>query len=158
MMYLWVIRCFSVSLVVGGAGGVATFILTADQWANQNNVDIFHNIIVSVLYLLAVSTGLALWKKRNYGKIGAAILFSFQTPIFSSTFLSYEWFTGISIKLVNLKGRFDLTIDLGGADNFHLVSEFVGMVYGINLFAACAAGYLLFNYSKSCSENKKLVR
>lgn len=143
MKYLWVSRLFAAALIFGGAGGTAISILSACQLSSRNGMDFFSAVALVALYFFTVVIGIALWKNKYYGTIWAAILFALQVPVFSSPTFSYEWFTGVTIKFVVSKGAGGWSIELGGADNFHLQSDALGMAYGGNVFAVAAVVCLL---------------
>lgn len=154
--WLWVSRFFATALIFGGLGGTAISIVTAYQLSHQSWVKPFTGAALTALYLFVVVIGVALWRNKHYGKTWAAILFALQMPIFSSPALSYEWFTGMSIKFVSSNGNYGWLFELGGSDTFHLQSDAVAMAYGCNVFAACALIYLLIIRAKNSFTPKPL--
>jgi hypothetical protein len=143
-------------LVLGGVLGFAIIaylavLLVRTRW-------IYGLMAVALLLLFAWSalTGIRLWRGQRRGLRWAIILFAMQIPILSVPGLSYEYYTGVSLKIMG--GHVDKTVSLslGANGNVQLLDPRTDLAYGLNLFALAATTYLLARRRRFATADAKL--
>ena len=97
------------------------------------------------LFVWSVIAGIRLWRGEPKGWKWATILFALQIPIFTVPGLSYEFYTGLSLKVVGGDTTGNLGLNFGAYADFHLSTQVDGLIYGVNVVALIALIYLLMN-------------
>lgn len=136
-------RVLALLLMAGGLLGVGLSAVMSARFLRMHWV---YGVLFAALLLLFAWTALAgfrLWRGEPRGWKSATILFAMQVPILTVPGLSYEYYTGLALRLVG--GHVDkaLTLSLGSNGNFYLDTRIHDWVYGINLFGLVATVYLL---------------
>jgi len=136
-------RALALLLLVGGVLGIVTAIMVGQRLLRAHWI--YAIIIAAFIYLFAWSalTGFRLWRGDPRGWKWATILFAMQVPVLTVPGLSYEYYTGISTKIMggHVGKHFDFS--LGANAQFYLDTRIVHLLYGVNLFALAATVYLL---------------
>jgi hypothetical protein len=96
-----------------------------------------------LLFIWSVIAGIRLWRGEPKGWRWATILFALQVPVLTVPGLSYEFYTGLALKIVGGDVATNVGLDFGANANFYLGTEITGLVYGVNLVAVAALIHLL---------------
>jgi len=75
---------------------------TADESAIERSSPIASLIALPLvlLFVWSMFTGFHLWRGHNSGRKWATILFAMQIPILTVPGFSYEYYTGLSVKVI----------------------------------------------------------
>ena len=126
-------------LMVGGAVGIAAALYVSPQLFRQHWL---YGLLMAIFVLAFAWTALAgfrLWRGERRGWKWATILFAMQIPVLTVPGMSYEFYTGLTLKLMGGNADKTLEFGLGSNLNFYLDTTITDLVYGINLFALLAA-------------------
>jgi hypothetical protein len=137
-------RVLAVVMIIGAVLGIGLSLLMAYRFVPVHWV--YGVLVAAFLLLFAWSgvTGLRLWGGDARGWKWAVILFAMQIPVLTIPGLSYEYFTGIALKLMGGNTTQTFTFSLGANASFYLDTAITDLVYGVNLFAVGAVIYLLW--------------
>ena len=138
------VRFLALLLVVGGLVGIGTSVFMGYGFLPQHWV---YGVIVAaflVLFVWSLIVGVRLWRGDPRGIKWSKILFSCQVPILTVPGFSYEYFTGVSIKIVGGEVDSNVALNLGAGAEFFLDTRITSLVFGINIFAVLALVYLFF--------------
>ena len=142
MMYLWITRFFASALILGGAIGGLLSAMAFPQTVGQGLAASAALALGGLLYVSALVMGVGLWKRRQYGIVGAPILFALQVPILSGPGFSYSWFTGAAATYLTGTNTQRWAFEVGASDTLSFASAGTEWAYGINIFALVAAACL----------------
>jgi hypothetical protein len=138
-----VAKLLAALLVVGGVTGIGLALWMGYQFIQ---IQIGFIVLAAAFMALFVWSGIAgirLWRGEAKGWKWAAISFALQIPVLTVPGLRYEFYTGLSLKLVGGNVKSPFGFNLGAGLEFYLNTEITGLVYGANLFAIAALIYLL---------------
>lgn len=136
-------RVLALLLMVGGLLGVGLSVVTLARFLRMHWV---YGVVFGAILVLFAWTALAgfrLWRGEPRGWKSATVLFAMQVPILTVPGLSYEYYTGLALRLVGGHVDKGLTLSLGSNGNFYLDTRIHDWVYGINLVGLAATVYLL---------------
>lgn len=136
-------RALAVLLVVGGAVGIGIALFVGYQLAQANWAYAGFMVLLLALFAWSALTGLRLWRGDPRGHKWAVILFAAQIPVLTVPGFSYEYYTGLAIKLVGGDVEGALSFGLGATANVFVGAGTEGLVYGINLVAIAGLALLL---------------
>lgn len=133
----------AVLLIIGGLLGVGIAC-----WMGYQFIQIHWIYIVLVALFLAVFiwsaiAGVRLWRGEAQGWKWATILFAMQIPVLTVPGFSYEFYTGLALRLVGGDVQNVFSFSLGANANIYLGTSITGLVYGINVLAVAALMYLI---------------
>ena len=137
------VRFLAVLLGVGGLLGIGLGLYLGYQYLQQHWIFIF--LVAAFLAVFAWSTlaGARLWRGDERGWKWAIILFVAQIPVLTVPGFSYEFYTGLAIKLLGGNVENNFPLGFGTSINVYLDVRINDLIYGVNLFALGAAVYLL---------------
>jgi len=130
-------------LVVGGVLGVGISVYMAYTFVQQHWIYLVLVATFVALFVWTALTGIRLWRNDPRGWKWGKILFAAQIPVLTVPGFSYEYYSGIAIKVLGGQVDSHFNMALGANANFYLDTRITGLVYGINLFATLALIYLL---------------
>jgi len=136
-------RALAVVMIIGGVLGIGVSFYMAYRFVPVHWV---YSLLVAVFFLLfawSTLTGLRLWRGDARGWKWAVILFAMQVPVLTVPGLSYEYYTGIALKVMGGNATNTFLFGLGANANFYLDTGITDLAYGVNLFALGAVAYLL---------------
>lgn len=136
-------KALAVVLVVGGVVGVGLAIWMGVQFIPAHWV---YSLFVAAFLVLFVGSGIAgvlLWRGKANGRKWSTILFAMQIPVLTVPGMSYEIYTGLSIKAFGGDPGPSFAFNLGANANFYLDTNIASTIYGVNIFALGAFIYLL---------------
>lgn len=136
-------KVLAVVLVVGGAAGVGLAIWMGVQFISAHWVNSLFVAAFLVLFLGSGIAGVLLWRGRANGRKWSTILFAMQIPVLTVRGMSYEIYTGLSIKAFGGDPGPSFAFNLGANANFSLDPNIASTIYGVNIFALAAFIYLL---------------
>jgi len=136
-------RLLAIMLVVGGVLGVGIAFWMGYQFVRVHWVYLVLVVAFLLLFIWCVSAGIRLWRGDPKGWKWATILFAMQVPVVTVPGLSYEFYTGLALKIVGGDVDSNIGFNLGANANFYLSTDVKGLVYGVNLVALAAVIYLL---------------
>jgi hypothetical protein len=135
-------------LIVGGALGIALTLWLDISLLSSERVRVFSSSTAItgafiVLYGWGVWTGIDLWRGRRQAITMAQVLFAMQIPVLNVLGFSYEFHTGLAIRIMVLGGaNLNFNFQLGSSFNFYISSQVPGTAIGVNLFALAILIYL----------------
>jgi hypothetical protein len=96
------------------------------------------------VFAWSVLTGVRLWRGDRRGWKWGLILFMAQIPVLTVPGMSYEFYTGIAIKVMagHIEDHFQM--GFGTYVNAYLDTRITDLNYGVNLFAVAAALFLFW--------------
>ncbi len=100
-------------------------------------------IATALLFLFAALTGIRLWRGDPRGAKWASILFALQIPVITLRHFDYEFFTGLTLKIVRAQGNWDSDFLLGSSLNVMFDEQPTSPRFGINAIALLALLLLL---------------
>lgn len=138
-------RFLAIMLIGGGVAGIAVAF-----WMGYNFIQVHWVYIVLVaaflaLFVWSTIAGVRLWRGEPKGWKWATILFALQVPVLTVPGISYEFYTGLALKIVGGDPGGNFAFGFGANANFYLGTEITGLVYGVNLIGLVAFIYLLWN-------------
>ncbi len=132
------IRVLSVLLSVGGVVGIGIALFMAYRLVAQHWLYGVLSLLFAALFVYATYVGIQLWRFRTGSWKRALILFLAQIPVFTLPGITYEWYTGISFKLMGGKVDKSTVLELGSSFNFYLDTRITDIAYGVNVVAILA--------------------
>lgn len=109
------------------------------------------------LFVWSVIVGLRFWRGESSGSKWATVLFAMQIPILTVPGMRYEYYTGIAIELMGGYAAKRFTLEFGSQASMWLGTGISGLIYGVNLFALAAVGYLLVRRMKYGSAEGQMI-
>lgn len=140
-----VARFLAVLLAVGGVAGIGVSAWMGYTFVQTHWIYILFAGALAALFVWSVNAGVRLWRGEPKGWKWATILFALQVPILTVPGLSYEFFTGLAVKIVGGGPELNFAFNFGANANFYLSTETTGLLYGVNVVAILALIYLLRN-------------
>lgn len=137
------VRFLALVLGLGGLLGVGLAFYMGYTFLQQHWVYAFLVGAFIAVFVWCSVTAARLWRGDPSGWKWALILFAAQIPVLTVPGLSYEFYTGLAIKIVGGNVEDHFPIGLGTNINAYLDVRITDLVYGINLFALGAVIYLL---------------
>ena len=95
-------------------------------------------IAITLLFLFAALTGIRLWRSDPRGAKWASILFALQIPVMTLRHFDYEFFTGLTLKIVRAQGIWDSDFLMGSSLNLMFDEQPTSPRFGINVIALLA--------------------
>ena len=135
-------RILSILLSVGGVLGIGIALFSAATMAKQHWLYGAMMVLFAVLFAYATYAGIQLWRNRSGSLKRALILFLTQVPVFTFPGITYEWYTGLSYKLMGGQVVKSSILGLGSSFNFFLDVGITDTAYGVNVIAILAAAFL----------------
>jgi hypothetical protein len=104
-------------------------------------------LVAGFLALFAWSTiaGVRLWRGEPKGWKWATILFVLQIPVLTVPGVSYEFYTGLALKIFGGETVHNFGFNLGASVDLNFGTDVTGLIYGVNIVAIAAVIYLLRN-------------
>jgi hypothetical protein len=136
-------KLLAVMLAIGGVLGIGLAIWMGYQFVPVHWIYIVLVVAFLLLFIWSVIAGIRLWRGEPKGWKWATILFALQVPVLTVPGLSYEFYTGLALKIVGGDVETNVGLDFGANANFYLGTEITGLVYGVNLVAVAALIYLV---------------
>ena len=142
------IRFIAFLLIAGGIVGVGIAVWLGLQTSSQQPAFAFYALVSAAIFVWSSWKGISLWKGKPDGYKWAKILFAAQIPALTLPNFSYEFYTGLSFRLMFGQVDSNVGFNLGSSINFYVSPEIQGTVFGINLIAIIVLVYL-FKVSRS---------
>jgi hypothetical protein len=137
-------RALAALLIAGGVVGIGIALLVGFQLARANVAYAGLMLLLLALFAWSALTGIRLWRGDPRGFKWAVILFAAQIPVVTLPGFTYEYFTGIAIKLVGGDVESALSFGIGATANVFVGTEAAGVAVGVNLAAIAALALLLW--------------
>lgn len=137
------VRFLALLLIAGGILGIGLGLYMGYTFVQQHWVYLLLVVGFVVLFSWTTLTGLRLWRNEERGWRWAKILYAAQIPVLTVPGFSYEYYTGIAIKLMGGQADNFLNLGLGASANLYLDTRITGLIYGVNVFAVLALVYLV---------------
>lgn len=135
-------KALAILLILGGVLGIGISFYMAYQFLQVHWIYLVLVAAIMSLFTWTAITGLRLWHGEPRGWKWATILFAAQIPVLTVPGLSYEYYTGLAIKLVGGNVDSPFSLGLGAYANLYLDTRITDLIYGVNLFAVGAVIYL----------------
>jgi hypothetical protein len=139
-------RALAVLLVSGGLLGISTGVILGLQLLAVSLLMILPVSMLLAVNLWAVVAGIALWRGTargwKWGWKWGSICYAMQIPILAIHGASYEFFTGLALKLMGGEVDKHLSLQFGATFDFFSDITSTSLFYGINLLAVMALIYL----------------
>ncbi|PTQ70622.1 hypothetical protein [Pseudomonas sp. GV071] len=135
-------RALAVLLVSGGLLGISTGVILGLQLLAVSLLMILPVSMLLAVNLWAVVAGIALWRGTARGWKWGSICYAMQIPILAIHGASYEFFTGLALKLMGGEVDKHLSLQFGATFDFFSDITSTSLFYGINLLAVMALIYL----------------
>lgn len=148
------IRLVSVLLTVGGLLGIGIALFTAVSMAKQHWLYGAMMVCFALLFAYATYAGIQLWRDQAGSLRRAWILFLTQIPVVTFPGITYEWYTGVSFKLMGGQVEKSTLLGLGASFNFYLDTRITDTSYGVNLIAVLATAFLFMARPNPSIERK----
>jgi len=110
-------------------------------------------IASALLFLFTALTGIRLWRGDPRGAKWAAILFALQIPVITLRRFDYEFFTGLTLKIVREQGSWDSNFLLGSSLNILFDEQPTSPRFGVNVIALLAL--LLLSVTNTVSREQR---
>jgi hypothetical protein len=137
-------RIIAIFLVFGGLLGLLSLVMMRAHLAEQHqSLPVLASALSIALFAWGILTGVALWRATPRGLTWAKILLALQVPVFHVGRLTYEFSTGFSFRVMIGSTNRYIGGDIGSSLNFWLSPESLGFMFGINIVAVVALGYLI---------------
>ncbi|MBS1721845.1 MAG: hypothetical protein JSS66_02435 [Armatimonadetes bacterium] len=135
-VYRWT-RLVTIFMLVGG-GSIGLFGIAAGAVQSNEPSDVYWLILVlgTLLFLFFLSAGLFL-ADNPAKKVPALVALAFQIPVFGSPVFGYRIYSGLSVTIGVIGGRFDLHWSFGGKFLVWFAEE-QPLSFAINLIALFA--------------------
>jgi hypothetical protein len=131
-------------LLVGGALGIGLSLYLATLVLRSGPIASLIALPLVLLFVWSMFTGFRLWRGHNSGRKWATILFAMQIPILTVPGFSYEYYTGLSVKVIGGHVDRPVAFSLGSNGNLQVFDPRVtDSAYGLNLFGLAATAYLV---------------
>jgi len=143
------VRFLAALLGVGGLFGIGLGLYMGYQYLQQHWVFIFLVAAFVAVFAWSTLTGARLWRGDARGWKWAIILLIAQIPVLTVPGFSYEFYTGLAIKLLGGNVQNNFAMGFGTSINVYLDVRINDLIYGVNLFAFGAAIYLLYKKPNS---------
>jgi hypothetical protein len=131
-------------LMVGGALGIGVSLYMAALLLRTQLIASFIAWPLVLLFVWSILTGFHLWRGQSSGRRWATILFAMQIPILTVPGFSYEYYTGLSVKVIGGHVDKPVSFSLGSNGNLQVFDPRVtDFAYGLNLFGLAATAYLV---------------
>lgn len=137
------IRLIAILLIVGGIFGIGLAVWLGLQASSQQPAFAFYGLVFGAVFAWSAWKGISLWKGRPDGYKWAKILFAAQIPILSLPYFAYEFYTGLSLRLIFGQVNSNIGFGLGSSIEFYVSPEIRNTVFGINLIALIVFVYLV---------------
>lgn len=132
------IKFLAALLVLGGIVGAGLSALSGYAVARMHLGASAVLIASALLFLFAALTGIRLWRDDPRGAKWASILFALQIPVITLRRFDYEFFTGLTLKIVRAQGTWDSNFLLGSSLNVMFDEQPISPRFGINVIALSA--------------------
>lgn len=138
-------KILAVLLMGGGlfGAGLCLFALPSFLLMSRFFLGLFF-ILFAAIFLWSAFVGFRLWRNESGAWKWATLLFATQIPILSNSALAYEFFTGLSIKILYGSGMARFGFNAGAGFEVNIGSAVESVTFGVNVFAICAVLYLIF--------------
>jgi hypothetical protein len=130
-------------MIVGGVVGIGLSIWMALQTSGQQPAFAFYALVFSAVFGWATWKGVSLWRGKPDGYKWAKILFAAQIPTLSVPYFSYEFYTGLSIRLMFGDVTSNIGFNIGSSIEFYVSPAIQNTVFGVNIVAIVILAYLL---------------
>lgn len=130
-------------LTVGGVLGVGISVYLAYTFVQQHWIYIVLAAAFGALFVWTTLTGIHLWQNKPRGWKWGKIVFAAQIPVLTVPGFSYEYYSGIAIKVLGGQADSHFKMEVGANANFYLDTRITDLMYGVNVFALLAFVYLL---------------
>ena len=138
------VRFLAVLLAIGGMVGVGLSFYLGYLSLQQHWVFLFVVGFFVVVFAWTLITGFRLWRGDERGVKWAKILFAAQIPVLTVPGLNYEYYAGLSMKLLAGEVKEHFALGLGASGTLYLDTRITDWIYGVNIFAVIALTYLLY--------------
>jgi hypothetical protein len=138
-----IVKVLAFLLVVGGLLGIGISVYMGYTFVQQHWIYLVLVVGFAALFVWTVLTGIRLWQNDPRGWRWGKILFAAQIPVLTVPGFSYEYYSGIAIKILGGQVDDHFKMALGANANLYLDTRITDLFYGINLFALFALIYLL---------------
>ena len=112
----------------------------------------------ALLFIFSVLTGIRLWRGDPRGVKWAAILFALQISVITLRHFDYEFFTGVSVKIMHAEGIWDTNSAVGSSLNLMFYELPTSPRFGINVIALLALVFLAATNTTSRVEGFNTTR
>lgn len=143
------VKALAALLIVGGVVGIGIALLVGFQLAQANIAYAGLMLLLLALFAWSALTGIRLWRGDPRGFKWAVILFAAQIPVLTLPGFTYEYYTGIAIKLIGGDVENALSFGIGATANVFVGTEAAGVAAGVNLVAIAALALLLWRRPRS---------
>lgn len=140
-------------LTAGGFLGIGISVYLGYTFVQQHWIYIVLVAVFAALFVWTTLTGIRLWRNDPRGWKWGKILFAAQIPVLTVPGFSYEYYSGIAIKILGGQTDSHFEIGIGANANFYLDTRITDFMYGINIFALLAFIYLLVKSRPSTALN-----
>lgn len=130
-------------LTLGGVLGMGLSVYLGYTFVQRHWVYVVLAVAFLSLFVWTTLTGIRLWRNDSRGWKWGKILFAAQIPVLTVPGFSYEYYSGIAIKVLGGRVDSNYSMELGANANLYLDTRITDLVYGINLFAIGALIYLM---------------
>jgi len=137
-------KALAVLLVLGGVVGIGVALLAGYQLAQAHWAYGLLMALLVALFAWSAVTGVRLWRGDPRGWKWAVILFAAQIPVLTIPGFTYEYFTGLAVKVLGGDVDGALTFGIGAGANVFVGGAAPGLAYGVNLVAVAALAWLLW--------------
>jgi len=135
-------RLLATCLMVGGVVGVVGVLFMGGNLIRQHWI---YGVLLALfvwIFVWSALSGLRLWRGKAGGWKWATILFAAQIPVLTVPGMTYEYYTGLSYKVMGGHVTENIALALGSQAKLYLDTRITDLAYGVNLFACAAAIYL----------------
>ena len=141
-------------LLVGGALGIGLSLYMATLVLRSSLIASLIALPLVLLFVGSMFAGLHLWRGRTSGRKWATILFAMQIPILTVPGFSYEYYTGLSVKVIGGHVDRPVAFSLGSNGNLQVLDPRVtDSAFGVNLLGLAATAYLVARRRNSIAKS-----
>ncbi|HUF71540.1 MAG TPA: hypothetical protein VMR74_01445 [Gammaproteobacteria bacterium] len=137
-------KALAVLLMLGGVVGIGIALFAGYQLAQAHWAYGLLMALLLALFAWSALTGVRLWRDDPRGWKWAIILFAAQIPVLAIPGLTYEYFTGIAVKVLGGGVEGPLSFGIGAGANIFVGGAAPELAYGVNLVAVAALAWLLW--------------
>lgn len=137
--------------IIGGILGVVTAL---DYLSNSAGIGVIICLLFAGFYGYSVLAGYWLWQNLAKGYRASVLLQLLQIPVLVSPLLTYEFVSGLMLRILIGTGGFDTSLNFGSQFTFELMPQNTGFSIGVNCVPVVVY-YLLKNFRVSRLKEEK---